>query len=387
MLEPSGDQPGYRDSPKISSLEVVGLGGTMSAHHAQPVVGETIGRSDGTPGQMFAVRRTPVLPRTPEETVEVETQEGSTRWTEVADFSASGPEDTHYSWDGNTGEISFGPLVRYPDGRAVQHGAIPPIGASIAVSGYRVGGGSRGNVGAGTITVLKTSIPFIGRVENLESARGGVDAETVENAKLRGPLSLRTGQRAVTVHDFERLTLEAAPSVARARCLPPLVVGGPVRVLVVPRVDIPPDRLVLDDLALPADLVERVSGHLDERRILTTTVEITTPFYQGVTVVARVRGSAGADPELIRDRLLEAMYRYINPLTGGPEGNGWPFGRELNVGEVFALLAGVEGVLGVEEVRLFLADLRTGERREGRQRARISADAIFASFQHQVQVR
>jgi hypothetical protein len=144
---------------------------------------------------------------------------------------------------------------------------------------------------------------------------------------------------------------------------------------------------VLDDLALPVDLVERVSGHLDERRILTTTVEITTPFYQGVTVVARVRGSAGADPELIRDRLLEAMYRYINPLTGGPEGNGWPFGRELNVGEVFALLAGVEGVLGVEEVRLFLADLRTGERREGRQRARISADAIFASFQHQVQVR
>jgi hypothetical protein len=44
-------------------------------------------------------------------------------------------------------------------------------------------------------------------------------------------------------------------------------------------------------------------------------------------------------------------------------------------------------VLGVEEVRLFLADLRTGERREGRQRASISPDAIFASFQHQVLVR
>ncbi len=387
MLAPSEDQPAYRASPKISSLVVVGLGGTMTAHHAQPVGGETIGTSDGTPGQRFRVRRTPILPRGAEETVVVSTPGAAAPWVEVADFSASGPDDPHYTWDANTGEIVFGPMVRYPDGRAVQHGAIPPIGATIGVGGYRVGGGTSGNVGAGTISVLKTSIPFIGRVENLESARGGVDAETVENAKVRGPLSLRTGQRAVTVHDFERLTLEAAPSVARARCLPPAVEGAPVRMLIVPRVDLPPERLALDDLALPPDLVERVSAYLEERRILTTTVEITTPFYQGVTVVARVRGVAGADPELIRDRLLDALYTYINPLTGGPEGNGWPFGREVNVGEVFALLAGVEGVLGVEEVRLFLADLRTGERREGRQRARLSPDAIFASFQHQVLVR
>ncbi len=387
MVATTGDQPGYRDSPKISSLTVVGLGGSMTAHHARPVAGETLGRSDGTPDQRFRVRRTPVLPRTADETVVVTTTGASEQWTEVPDFSASGPDDPHFTWDGTTGEIAFGPQIRYPDGRAVQHGSIPPIGAAVGVTAYRVGGGTRGNVGAGTLTVLKTSIPFIGRVENLSSARGGVDAETVENAKVRGPLSLRTGQRAVTVHDFERLTLEAAPSVARARCLPPAGPVGPVRVLVVPRVDIPPERLLLDDLALPDDLMRAVSEYLEARRILTTTVEITTPFYQGLTVVARVRGTAGADPELIRDRLLDALYTYINPITGGPEGTGWPFGRELNVGEVFALLAGIEGVLGVEEVRLFLADLRTGDRREGRQRASISPDAIFASFQHQVLVR
>ncbi|HXJ65900.1 MAG TPA: putative baseplate assembly protein [Actinomycetota bacterium] len=387
LVATTGDQPTYRDSPKVSSLTVVGLGGVQRVHHAQPVEGESLGRSDGSPGQRFAVRRTPVLPRTPDETVVIATTGASDRWNEVADFSASGPDDPHFTWDANTGEVVFGPVIRYPDGSAVQHGAIPPIGATVGVTGYRVGGGTRGNVGAGTLTVLKTSIPFIGRVENLASARGGVDAESVENAKLRGPLSLRTGQRAVTVHDFERLTLEAAPSVARARCLPPAAPGGPVRVLVVPRVDIPPERLQLDDLALPDDLVRDVSAYLDERRILTTAVEVTTPSYQGVTVVARVRGTPGADPELIRDRLLEALYAYLNPVIGGPEGNGWPFGRELNVGEVFALLAGVEGVLGVEEVRLFLADMRTGERREGRQRASISPDAILASFQHQVLVR
>jgi predicted phage baseplate assembly protein len=235
--------------------------------------------------------------------------------------------------------------------------------------------------------VLKSSIPFIARVENIQPATGGVDAETIDNAKVRGPMSLRTGQRAVTAQDFERLTLEAAPTVARARCLAPAGPGAPVRVLIVPRVDLPPHRLALDDLALPDVLIERVTAHLEERRILTSTVTIGTPYYQGLTVVAQVNGGPGADPERVRDRLLNALYRYVNPLVGGPSGEGWPFGRTINVGEIFALLAGVEGVATVEEVRIFLADLRTGERREGRQRDQLGHDEVFASHRHQVLVR
>ena len=290
-------------------------------------------------------------------------------------------------WEATTGQVLFGPRIVYPDGTVVQHGATPAIDAEIAVTGYRYGGGRRGNVGAGTLTVLKSSIPFVSRVENLETARGGVDAETVDNAKRRGPLSLRTGQRAVTVEDFERLTLEASPLVARARCVPPAQPGGSVRVLIVPGVEIAAEHLTLDDLALPEELVAAVSEHLEARRTLTTPVEIGTPFYQGITVVTRIRGGAATDAELLRDRVLTALYAYVNPLTGGPEGTGWPFGRELNLGEIFALVSGVDGVNTVEEVRIFLADLRTGERREGRQRAGLSQDAVFASFQHQVLVR
>jgi hypothetical protein len=130
-----------------------------------------------------------------------------------------------------------------------------------------------------------------------------------------------------------------------------------------------------------------VSSYLDERRILTTPVEIDTPFYQGITVIAQVRGTPGLGPELLRDRLLTELYRYINPLIGGPNGSGWPFGRELNVGEIFALLSGMNGVTLVEEVLIYLADLRTRERREARQRARLADNAVFASFQHQVRVR
>jgi predicted phage baseplate assembly protein len=386
MIEAGPDQPGYRSSPQVASVEASSLGGTMRARHADEAPREILGTSEGVAGQSFTTRRTPVLPRKTGETVSVTSADGIAEWTEVDNFARSGPDDLHFTWDSSTGEINFGPLIRQTDGSIRQHGAVPPVGAEIALTGYRWGGGVRGNVGAGTVTVLKSSIPFIGRVENLDPATGGIDSETVDNAKRRGPLSLRTGERAVTVQDFERLTLEASPLVARAMCLPPTDPVSPVRMLIIPRVDIAPEHLTLDDLALPDELRSQVAGYLEDRRILTTTIELSTPFYQGVTVVARVKSAAAGDAELLRDRLLTVVYEYINPITGGPEGSGWPFGRELNVGEVFGLLSDVEGVDGVEEVKLYLADLRTGERREGHQRARLNDDAVFASFQHQILV-
>ena len=130
--------------------------------------------------------------------------------------------------------IVFGPSVRYPDGTMVQHGAMPPDGAMIEVTAYRHGGGVNGNLPAGTIINLYTAIPYIARVVNREPSIGGVDAETHDNVKVRGPMTLRTGQRAVTTGDFERLTLHSRRRSPAPRCLRPTQAGEPVKVLVVP---------------------------------------------------------------------------------------------------------------------------------------------------------
>src|SRR5206468_1247531 len=107
----------------------------------------------------------------------------------VEDFTRSTATDRHFTWDGATGMIRFGPRVRYADGSVIQHGAIPRDGGEIVISGYRHGGGAHGNVGAGTLTVMRTTVPFVDRVSNLVPATGGVDAESVDNAKLRGPMT------------------------------------------------------------------------------------------------------------------------------------------------------------------------------------------------------
>lgn len=388
LVEAAEGQPPYQASPQIRDLRVHSLGGTVRADHCERVGAEVLGRSDGGPGQELRVQRAPVLPRTAGEHVEVVTATGVERWEEVADFAESGPTDRHYTWDDASGEVRFGPRVRYPDGSVVQHGAIPPETSEIRVTGYRHGGGSEGNVGAGTLTSLRRSIPYVSRVTNLRPARGGVDGETVENAKLRGPMTLRTGGRAVTAADYERLTHEASTEVARARCLAPSQAGGPVRLLVVPQVRARPDELHLDDLALSDDLVAEVSAHLDPRRVLGTIVEIGTPYYQGVTVAALVRVLPGRPADLVRQRALDLLYRYIHPLIGGPDGNGWPDDTDLNAAGISQLVESIEGVDRVDELLLFEYDLRTGTRHgPARERIRLDENSLFISAAHQVVVR
>jgi predicted phage baseplate assembly protein len=388
LLTASAGQPSYEASPRLRGLQAQSLGGTVRAEHAADMPSETLGRSNARSSQEFSVLHPPVVPRREGENLRVVTTDGVQEWQEVDNFTRSGPTDRHYTWDGASGTVRLGPQVRYPDGSIRQHGAIPPDGAEIVVTGYRHGGGAIGNVGPGTLTVLRTTVPFVDRVENLFPATGGVDAESVENAKLRGPLTLRTGQRAVTAQDYERLALEASTEVARARCLPPVAEGGPVRLLVVPAVRRASDHFELDDFALSDQLVARVSEHLGERRIIGTSVEVGTPYYQGVTVATLVTAQPGRPVTLIRQRALDALYRHINPLIGGNENNGWPFDANLNAAPLAQMLEAVEGVERVDEVLLFEFDLRTGMRHGlGREMIRLDHQSLFLSAKHQVVVR
>ncbi|WP_139983209.1 putative baseplate assembly protein [Nocardioides litoris] len=388
LLPTASGRPTYQASPRLQRVEVSALGGTVPAEHAETAEAEQLGRSEGAPAQKFAVAHAPVLPRREGETVRVVDGEHVHEWTEVADFSGSDHRDRHYVWDSSTGEVVFGPSVRYPDGSVRQHGAIPRDGAFVEVTGYRHGGGSRGNVGARTLTLLRSTVPFVSGVTNLRAATGGVDAETVAEAKVRGPLALRTGQRAVTAGDYERLTLEASPQVARARCRSARRGNGTVQLLVVPQVRGDVGGHGIDDFAISDSLMRTISDHLDRHRVVGTSAEVTTPFYQGVSVVALVHGAPGRPQGLVKQRAVDALNRFINPLTGGPDSAGWPFDADLNVAGITQLLESVEGVERVEEALLFEYDLRTGRRLgAAKDVVRLDRQSLFLSAAHQVVVR
>lgn len=389
LVTPVPGQPTYQTSPRVASLTAHAVGVTVPAEHATRAGAETLGRSTGVPAQRFALGRHPVAVRRDDETIQVVGREGTEDWTEVEDFTDSGPTDRHVVWDSTTGQVRFGPRIRYPDGSVRQHGAVPADGATVQVTGYRYGGGAAGNVGARTLTTLRSTVPFVADVTNLAPAAGGVDAETVEEAKVRGPLTLRTGQRAVTAGDFERITRETSVEVARARCLPSRENGnGAVRVLVVPAVRTPPHEHRLDHFALSEPLLHAISLSLDARRTVGVAVEVGTPYYQGVSVAGLVRALPGRPAALVRQRIFDVMNRFVNPLTGGPDGTGWPFDTDLTAGAVGQLIEAVEGVERVEEILLFEYDLRTGRRLgSGRDTLRLDPYSLFLSAEHRVVVR
>ena len=362
-----------------------------AAEHASSSPAEVLGRSDGSPGQEFRVAVPPVLPAAARRDGPGHRSRRARRMDRGRGLLPVRRRPTpHFVWDSASGVVRFGPRIRYPDGSVRQHGRIPRDGAEIAVTGYRYGGGAAGNVGARTLTVMRTSVPVHLRLRSTcAPPPAGWTPKPSQEAKVRGPLTLRTGQRAVTAGDFERLTLESSIEVARARCLPsadrarPGPAAGGARRCAPTR-----GSTQLDDFALAAPLMRRITEHLDAHRLVGTAVEVGTPYYQGVSVAALVHAPPGRPAALVRQRAIDELTRYIHPLTGGADGAGWLFDADLNAAAIAQLLETVEGVDRVDEVQLFEYDLRTGQRiGAGRDVIRLDRHSLFLSGPHRVVVR
>ena len=384
-------QPTYSASPRINTIKAASLGGTAWATHSTLIRNEYLGRSDGNPGQVFRLSNTPVLPSQEGEAVEVQNEVGDyIPWTQVDTFGSSSPNDRHYTLDPVSGEVQFGPTIRQPDGGERAYGAVPPKNQQIRVGRYRFGGGVRGNVGAHTLTVLKSSIPYVARVTNRVQAAGGLDQESLEAAKLRAPQVLRTRSRAVTSEDFEYLAREASQSVARARCIQARTDGsdapppGTVEVLIVPAVT---GRATPQTLQPPPELIEEVRRYLDERRLLGTTLVVDSPAYVGIAVEATVVIQRHASVDRVRAQVQERLSKYVDPLTGGPEGTGWPFGRDLYLSEVLTIIQSVAGVEYVQDATLYQVDLRSGQARAAGQKVSLAQDALLLSYDHRITVK
>jgi predicted phage baseplate assembly protein len=255
-------------------------------------------------------------------------------WHEVENFFRSSPDHRHYTLELYKGVVTFG------DGRK---GKIPPPGRdNVKAEVYHVGGGARGNVGADKLKVLERTLPseavsFIAAVNNPDPAGGGADAETIEEAKLRGPWLLKHRYRAVTRADFEELAKEASREVAKATCLSD--VEGQVHVIIVPRGE---KRKLLPSSAL----LQKVKAYLDERRLVTTRIEVTGPVYKEFSIEADIvieLRMEGCEADIV-EKGREGLTQFFHPLTGGPNGDGWPMGRAVHKSEVYYLLEKVEGV-------------------------------------------
>lgn len=388
-------QPAYSQSPRVNTVTGETIGGTMWATHSTVVPGEILGTATGIPGETFQLHNAPLLPRTADEHIEVQNddEEGEwVGWEEVETFRDSHDDDLHYVIDGVMGLISFGPVIRQPNGVERHYGRTMQKAQPVRMTRYRYGGGVVGNVGANTLTVLKSSIPYVSRVTNRVPAVGGLDPESLESAKMRTPAVLRSQDRAVTAGDYEFLAMQASRSVARAKCIQvrsdaagTSVPPGVVELLIVPL--IPPDHERTRDSLQPSpELLNEVRQYLDDRRLLATQLTIDSPEYLGVSVEATIVVQRHMDAEAVKAAIIQKVERHLDPLHGGADGAGWPFGRDLYLAEVQSLVQSTRGVEYAQDVTLYQIDFQTGQSRPAGQKITLAEDVLLLSQEHIVNV-
>jgi predicted phage baseplate assembly protein len=313
-----------------------------------------IGQSDGSADQLLQLSIGCVENDSFELQVE-ESGRGFVDWQVVDDLALSGRDDRVFVLDSEAGTVRFGDGI---------HGSIPEAGRRIRVARMRVGGGSAGNLAAGTLKTIEAKalngVPINRKLKVVQGVAtdGGADAETLQEAERRIPARLRHCNRAVTAGDYSALVAETpGGNIGRVEVLPRFMprqrrlnVPGVVSVMVLPRkegIDAPnprPDQ----------PTIRKVHDYLSARRPLATELYVIGCEYLPIAVSVGITVAAGFGPDQINHDVRQAVKRYLWPLSPhGPRGEGWPLGRPVKDRELEVVVAQVKGVDTVTGVNLF----------------------------------
>ncbi len=257
-------------------------------------------------------------------------------WIEVDDLESSGPDDAHYILDPEKGEITFGNGL---------NGRIPMKDSTIRALIYRTTLGQKGNIPRGQKFWISKegSEKYFG--ENLTEAAGGRSAESIEHAKGRARKEFRDTHRAITSEDYEKLACSIPGlKVARARAIPDYDPDYPC-------IDIPNSITVVavpeakTEKPVPGEgFLQTISDYLEARRLLTSNLHVTGPEYVMISVKCKVHIMKKSSPSEVKTRVRDALKEFLDPLKGGPDKKGWPFGRVVYPSEIYQIIDKVEGV-------------------------------------------
>lgn len=425
----------FRIQPRIHRI----LTNTMWALQATSLTEEILGSSNNEPNQSFVANQTPILmgqkleiqegkipTDLPPEQINIirddlgEIEEVWVLWQEVGDFYGSGASKRHYTLDRQTGEIRFGDSIT---------GMIPPRGRNnIRLSFYRTGGGKQGNIPPETINQLKTTIPYIDRVINLEASAGGAEQETLERLKQRVPKQLRHRDRAVTFEDIADLAYEASTDVARVKVVTadsltpnfsPLNENfwldpskpdisfeeslkdklgkisdtenfekmmreihrraGQVQVIILPQIsDTSPGSDNRQRRPTPSlALLEQVDTYIRSRCQPTMDLVVTAPKWKEITVTVTIIPLSFDNTDSVRNIVKQRLETFLHPLIGG-KGEGWQFGRYPQKSDFYAIIQSIPGVDRVNSLDINIA--QTAEN------SSLNADTLIYSGNHVVNI-
>ncbi len=249
----------------------------------------------------------------------------------------TGDGTTWYDYDGDGGTT-----IRFGDGT---FGVSPRPGTSFTVV-YRVGGGTAGNVPAGTIVTVapgQPQAPLVAACTNPFPASGGADAETSAQVRVRAPQNFRAEPLRV---------VQAADYVAAAQSLPWVQQAGTTFRWTGSWLTVLTSANPAGSEVPTVAQLEGLTGLLDQRRLAGYESYVLPPRYVSIDLQITVCGQ----PTAFASDVQAAVLARLQPgsVPGGPAGffdhSQWSFGQALESSALLAAIQSCPGVAGVYQV-------------------------------------
>lgn len=326
----------YSDSTSVNPFEVpVNVGDYVFKVNAEQ--GEssehTFPASEGKAYERFTIPETPVI----DGSVAVYVQEGASfiEYEVIDNWLDASSNDRacvlYTDAEGNV-TIEFGNDIQ---GRKLVSGNIPK-------AEYRLGGGVEGNVGANTIVNVDTPAlihiyeDFLNKVtatcSNPVQATGGDDEESIEEAKIRGPQSLKTLYRAVSPNDF-KVIAESIDGVAKAAVLEQSTSSScgfcGVVLAIYPS----------GGGEIPDALRQRIEDEFNEKSLTCTKVSIASAEEVEISIVGDVYGYVNYNEETVEDNLLTTINEYFDQSLTTSD-----FNQPVYLSDIMAALDNTRGI-------------------------------------------
>lgn len=251
-------------------------------------------------------------------------------WTSVDDLLLAGPNDQVYSTSQDDQGYTY---VTFGDNTS---GAIPPNGFVITYT-YRVGWGSLGNLPAGSITTVTSSIPGLSiensadvQGETISSATtGGADPEGIEQIRTNAPKVFNTQSRAITAQDYADLALNV-PGVVAANA----VIGNYTTATL---------YILGPDGGLPnSSLIDATQKYMSNKTLAGVSLTVSSP-----TLVSLDVGTTGTGAVIqvlptysqsqVQTSVSAALSNFFSPANSS-------FGELVTVADLYAVAMAVPGV-------------------------------------------
>ena len=330
----------------------------VDATAAETVLNEPLGIGTGEAGQQMALLNGDILADSLE-LITVGTDPGQEvlEWHPVESFDGVGPFDRAYVLDPESGVVAFGD----------KNTGVPPSNTQrIIARRYRHGGGLDTEVAVGLVNQPDSMPPAVDAAINIVAATGGKDAEELDDAVKRAPSEMQSQERAVTVGDFEFHTMQTVglrvgraevvtfhkpypegrlvnndPSIPKTGLDFDTHIPGVVSVIVVP------NEPGLYPTPTQGSL-RKVCRHLDNYRLITTEVYTTVAQYVRIyDLDIQLDAEPGFSRTQLREAISSQLETYFHVLTGGDDGEGFPFGATVHHADFVAQIFRVAGVARV----------------------------------------